>query len=81
MASVLKILRQTTSRKTTNLIRQYHKSSFINGFNIRPLQVITVIGGTIALYSLYKTRTSQSLKALKSKNVSSCMKCIGYVGN
>lgn len=74
MASVLKILRQASSRRTINILRQHHKSSFDkfteNGFIIRPLQVISIIGGTVALYTLYKARASQSVKALKLKSVS-----------
>lgn len=72
MSTVLKLLRKASVKRSEIIFRQFHKSSqkfSTNTFKISPLQVMTVIGGTVALYTIYKTRTTHSLKALKLKTV------------
>lgn len=69
MTTVLKVIRRTFNQRTVTLLRQFHRAP-LEDFKIRPMQIISVIGGTVALYTIYKATTSQSLKALKLKNVS-----------
>ncbi|XP_068916256.1 calcium uptake protein 3, mitochondrial isoform X3 [Tenebrio molitor] len=67
MANICKIVRGTLNRKNTGFNKLFHNVSAKSKRTNYPASVICVVGGTVALYTAYKCRQSQSVYASQIK--------------
>ncbi|KAJ8943424.1 hypothetical protein NQ318_020675 [Aromia moschata] len=68
MATASKLFRRYLNKTNTNTLRQLSKISANSINKNRPLTVICVLGGAVALYTTYRVRSIQKVHAAQSKN-------------
>lgn len=70
MAGFCKIVRGSLNKRNRNYIRFFHNLNTKSNESKYPLAVLSVVGGTVALFTAYKCRSSQSIHAAQTSKVS-----------